>query len=224
MVMLPTGAIITAAYPGLCRVAAKNQSILRRGINTLFIFLLFWSLAVFMVLYFLAMQITTLFFGKSFSPAGPLLALFAILPVLKTFDALYGIIFIAIKRTRAYLVITLTATIVNIGTALVLIPVLSYAGAAIASIACDVTIVIVGSLILSRYLGSSPLSGAVIVPGVSFLVGIVCALLVPGGPWVACCAGLGGFAVVGIILMRRLGWGWRSLRVFEATDDRECVT
>jgi len=223
MVMLPTGAIATAAYPGLCRAAAKGHSVLHHGIRTLFTFLFFWNLAVFMVLYFPSMHITTLLFGKAFSPAGPLLALLAISPLLKTIDMLYGMTFIAIKRTHAYLAITLAATLVNIGAALVLIPVLSYAGAALAAIACDVTIVIVGSLVLSRYLGTSPLSGAVIAPGVSFLVGIVCALFVPGESWVACFAGLGVFAVVGIILMRKLGWGWLSLRVFEAADDGDPV-
>jgi len=222
MVMLPTGAILTAAYPGLCRAAAKGRDVLRRGISTLFIYLFFWNLAIFMGLYFLAMPITILLFGKAFSPAGPVLALLAISPVFKTFDILYGMTFIAVKRTRTYLVITVAATLVNIVATLILIPVLSYAGAALASIACDLTVVIVGSVVLSRYLGGSPLSGVVIAPSVSFLAGIACALLA-GGSWAACFAGLGGFVVVGIILMHRLGWGLLSLKALEAADDTECV-
>ena len=148
-----------------------------------------------------------------------MLALLAIVPVLKTIDLLFGMAFIANKRTKTYLIITCAATFANTVAAVVLIPLFSYRGAVLASIASDITAVVLGNIILSRMLGGSPLSGAILRPGIAFLAGIACAVPAWNHPWVACILALSGFTIVSIILMRKSGWGLRNLKSFEAADD-----
>jgi O-antigen/teichoic acid export membrane protein len=203
VVTMVAGAALTALYPRICGAGAGSRDAMRRGVNLLLTWIVLAYFAVFIALTLPSNEIIRVLFGPKFGPAGSVLALMAIFPMLSVIDILYGMTFIALSRIWTYLVIMVIATIVNLGASLILIPRLADGGAAIAAVLSSLVMVALGAHQLARALEGPVLWNVLLWPGVCFVVGVGCALPIRQ-PILAAAAGLIAMGIAALALRNEL--------------------
>lgn len=183
--LLASGVLVTPLFPLLARWHARDAGrfalVYRRGMDAL---VALW-LPVPVLLVFVARPLVTTVFTEPFAPAAlPLQVLGAGL-VLMSVSAWQGFALLAAGRQRITVVYDAIALVLNVALNLALIPSLGYMGAAIASFATSVFVVVASTFVVRRVLALAP--GRSRIPQIA-LANVALALVLAlassaGAPW-----------------------------------------
>lgn len=174
--MAPFAANLTLPlFPVFSRFAQLSPRKLFRAYEQSLKFLYVLGMPLAVAMFVLSERIVVLFFGEAYREAEAALRLMAPAVVLLLPTSVYGYVFTALGRQGLYMGCVAAALLVKALVALLLIPTLSFQGAAIATLAAEAALFISGLLVLCRLggdLASLWLMGRPLLAGVG--MGICC--------------------------------------------------
>jgi O-antigen/teichoic acid export membrane protein len=203
-------------FPSFARLAASSAEAAVEGAHRALRLLYALGAPVAVVLAVLADRLVALLFGPAYREAGGALAILAPMALLLLPTSLFAYLFTALGRQRWYTACAAAALVVNLGLDLLLIPLLGFKGAAVASTASEAGLFVAGLIALRRYggitAGLRPLAGPLLASSVP---AIVCLLARQAAlPWLAAALVLGGVGYVGALV---------ALGVIRVSDVREII-
>jgi O-antigen/teichoic acid export membrane protein len=152
--MIPFTANLTLPlFPVFSRMARVSPSKLFQAYEQSLKFLYALAMPLAVLVFVLAERLVVLFFGEAYREAAAALQVIAPTVVLLLPTSLYGYVFTALGYQRLYMGCVAVSLIVNTVLDLLLIPLYSYQGAAIATMAAEAVLFLAGQIMLYR-LGS----------------------------------------------------------------------
>lgn len=153
--LIVPGVLLAATFPLLARSAheaAPRPNALRDLLGQTQFALLTLGVLAALLLAILAVPLVGLLYGPAYAASAPILAWLALACVPMYLN--YGLtnFLIAIDKPRLYAIFTLVSLFVNIGTNLALIPILGPTGAALATIATELSLLALCALAIAHHL------------------------------------------------------------------------
>jgi O-antigen/teichoic acid export membrane protein len=165
--LIVPGVLLAATFPLLARSAhmeAIKPNALRELLGQTTLALLGLGALATLLLILLAGPMIALLYGPTYAASAPILAWLALacVPMYINYGLTHALI--ATDRPRLYALFTLAALSVNLGLNLALIPVIGLVGAALTTVAAELTLLILCAIAVYRYLStlksqSAPLVG-----------------------------------------------------------------
>jgi O-antigen/teichoic acid export membrane protein len=165
-------------FPVFSRLAQVSHARLFRAYEQSLKFLYAASFPLAVVTFVLSERIVIIVFGEPYRDAAFALRIFAPAIVFLMSSSVYGYVFTALGRQRAYMACVAISLVVNIVLDLVLIPSFSYNGAAIGTLVSEVVLFLTGLFVLQQ-LGSDltsllavwrPILASLVMGGICWLV------------------------------------------------------
>jgi O-antigen/teichoic acid export membrane protein len=145
--LIPT-TISQPLFPALSRLAAESNeeaySLYLKALK----FLIIIGLPLGIWLFVTAPQLMTLLFSPDYSQAGSTLRILGIMLVFVFVNSLYLYLFSAIREQRLFTIIISIVVVLNIILDVLLIPVLDFFGAALATLGSEIVLFVIGSYLL----------------------------------------------------------------------------
>ncbi len=141
--LLVSDVLVSSFMPTLSRLNSEN---LEKWKTTGFLlnkFLIIISLPISIAIYFFADQLISIIYGKSeYAEAVPILKIFAIIVFVRLISETRGLMLTTSNRQKTRMLIVVSATIINLCINIILIPIFSIRGAAIASLVTNLFVCI----------------------------------------------------------------------------------
>jgi O-antigen/teichoic acid export membrane protein len=201
--MLVGGAIMTATFPRIARLAGSASSDLPVLLGDLASVNGSIGIPAALAGIMLSSALMPALFGEAFAAEGPVFALLMAFPLFGYFNLTVGQFLAAADRERPAFRVAAVSAILNIGLNLVLIPPLGGLGCAISVAITEVASVVLYLLITPASLRRKALGGYVsIVPATVCMALALGAGTILGWPWFASAAFAGGVLVVATLVMK----------------------
>ncbi|MBI2134224.1 flippase [Candidatus Woesearchaeota archaeon] len=136
------GAVITAIFPVMSRFHSSNPRMLRELYKKAFNYLLILAIPIATGITLLSDRIVSLIYSGKFAEAAPALQILIWAEAIIFVSAISGYLLNAINKQLTFTIITGLAAILNIIINLILIPKYSYLGAAIATVATELIVLV----------------------------------------------------------------------------------
>jgi O-antigen/teichoic acid export membrane protein len=174
--------ITDALFPFFARHAVDSPAAMRFALEKSFKFLLILVLPAILVVSLLAQPIVVLILGRPFGEAAPLLRLFSLLWGVTFFSVLCNKVLNAANHQTRATVAVAACLAVNVVLDLILIPRLGYMGAAIATLAAETVLLVLGGYFVARYVCPLPAARVTARPLGAIGAAIVVAYALSGQP------------------------------------------
>jgi O-antigen/teichoic acid export membrane protein len=147
-------------FPVFSRLACASSIRLFKAFEQSLKFLYVMGIPLAVLLFVLGDRIILLFFGEAYREAGAALKVLAPTAILLFPTSTYGYIFAALGRQRMYMGCVASSLVINIILNLLLIPLVSYIGAAIGTLAGQIVLLLTGFMLLRRVGSTVPSFGS----------------------------------------------------------------
>jgi len=173
--ILPTlsAMLLASVFPLLVRYRRDDRDQFRLIFQKCFDYTAIVAVFTFLVLLFASEAIIFILFGEAFLRSVPVLQILGGGVALMLFSSLMGPCFIVVDKQDKAMILAILGVVINVTLNLIMIPRLSYIGAAAATVITELSLLVPGTYLLMRYFGFEL---SLSVTGKAVMAGLLCAV------------------------------------------------